>query len=521
MQKEKASSRGVKRRHLGGLVLVWLTILLLFGFLYVNARRSVINEIRHHAMGVAIAAASAISPDDLKQIRTSADAGKTSYRQIQSLLDRVEADNPDIRYIYTMRRSTRDNARESDFEFVVDSSPRDANHNGQIDESERWEPPGNPYDAASLPALQEAWYHPSADVDVLPDPPYPDLMSGYAPIKNQLGQTEAIVGVDITAATVRMKLFTLQLVILVVWLVLIVLITLVVQLYYNQRDALETNRALSSELAERNEMLRTANTELIRHNERFQRELKLAQSVQLGFLPKSFPRQDKIVFDKYYLTCEMLGGDMFDVFNVDQDHVGMYVADVAGHGVSAALISGLLKMAVSSVREHQSTTSGHLRANLTRPELILAFLNEMLIREIPDYEFITMVYVVLNIPYLVLSIASAGHPPPLHFNVATGRVEAWSIPTGPALGLSADSVYTASEKRVATGDKIICYTDGVVEAMNENNREFSLDQLIQVFQKNGHLAPTEVIASIKQSVEAHRGTREVTDDFSMLVAEIR
>ena len=521
MAQEVSFFTGITRRRWTGLILVSLTILALFAFLYKNARRSVLNEIRHQAMGVAIAAAAAIDADDIGQILKPEDIAKEAYRRIQTYIGRVIATNPDVRYIYTMRRATQDTSKDSDYEYVVDAAERDANGNGRIDGDEACEVPGKPYDAAELPEMINGWLRPSADTDVSPDPPYPDLMSGYAPIKNAKDQTVAIVGVDITAATVGMKLATLRGVMLLVWFVLSLLILMVVQLYYQQHEALERNKALSEELAGRNEMLRAANAQLVRHNDQFRRELKLAQSVQLGFLPKSFPRHDKIIFDKYYLTCEMLGGDLFDVFSLDEDHVGIYMADVAGHGVSAALISGLLKMAVASVREQHAATSSRLQANLSQPEMVLATLNDMLIKEIPDYEFITLIYAVLDIPQYTFTISSAGHPSPLRFDARSGEVVPCNVPTGTALGLVTGTTYPVVTIRVAAGDKVVFFTDGLTEAMNEESEEFGEARFADLIRDVGRQTPSEIINAVKSAVQLHRRSREVNDDYSLLVAEIR
>jgi phosphoserine phosphatase RsbU/P len=521
MRQASSFFTGITHRRWSGLILVSLTILILFAFLYVNARRSVLNEIRHQAMGVAIAAAAAISADDIGQVQGPEDVSKEAYRRIQGYLARVIASNPDVRYIYSMRRSERDGARDSDYEFVVDAAERDANGDGRIDRDETCEPPGQRYDAAALPALIGAWTHPGADPDISPDPPYPDLMSGYAPVRNARGQTVAIVGVDITAATVRMKLTTLRGVMLLAWLVMSALILMVVQLYYRQQEALERIGALSKELSDRNDMLRAANVQLLRHNEEFRSDLKLAQSVQLGFLPRTFPRHDKVIFDKYYLTCEMLGGDLFDVFNLDEDHVGIYMADVAGHGVSAALISGLLKMAVAAVREPTTASAGRLPASLSQPEMVLITLNDMLRKEIPEYEFVTLIYAVLDIPRYTVTISSAGHQPPVRFEARTGKAALCNIPTGAALGLVAGNTYPVVTINVAAGDKLVFFTDGLTEAMNDRNEEFGEARLMDLIAEAGRQPPLDIINRVKASVEEHRHGRAVNDDYSLLVAEIR
>jgi phosphoserine phosphatase RsbU/P len=512
---------GLTRRRWTGLVLSLLSVIILFTLLYITARRVVIDEIRYHAMGVAIAVAAGIDADDIEEIHTPDDMDKPAFRRVQKLLDRVSIQSPDVRYIYTMRRSMEPGATETDYLFVVDQSPRDLDGDGIISEDEMSEDPGDPYDATTWPQLVEAWHRPAADRRIQPDPPYPDLISGYAPVKNDAGQTVAVVGVDIAADTVHAKLLAIQVAIGGASVIIIILITLVVSLYYQQREAFEQIKRLSEELASRNEMLRASNKELAAHNERIERDLKLAQTVQLGFLPTAFPRKDRLAFDKFYLTSDVLGGDLFDVFSLDHDHVAMYMADVSGHGVSAALISGLLKMAVASVKEKGGFARGHLHADLYQPDRVLYTLNEMLVKEIPEYEFITMIYAVLDLSNDTFRIANAGHPSPIRFSLHRKELNVWSMPSGPALGFIEDQDYPATELRVAEGDRIIFYTDGLTEAMNPHTEEFGEERLLALIREHGVDSPSAIIEVVRGAVDLHRNGEKVSDDFSMLVTEIR
>lgn len=512
---------GFTRRQWTGLVCSWLAISVLFVSLYIVARRVVIDEVRHHAKGVAIAVAASIEAADLEQIHTPKDMEKEAFRRVQKLLDRVSIKNPDVRYIYTMRRSLAPGAAITDYEYIVDESARDRDGDGIISEDEMSEEPGTPYDATFWPQLVQAWFGPTADNQIQPDPPYPDLISGYAPIHNDAGKTVAVAGVDIAADTVQEKLTAIQIAMSVVGLIIIILITLVVVLYYQQREAFEQIKRLSEELASRNDMLRASNRELAEHNERIEQDLKLAQTVQLGFLPKAFPRQDRLVFDKFYLTSDMLGGDLFDVFGLDHDHVALYMADVSGHGVSAALISGLLKMAVASVKEKGGIARGHLHADLYDPDRVLTTLNEMLVKEIPEYEFITMIYGVINLATNIFQIANAGHPYPLCYRTQQAELELWKIPSGPALGFIENQSFPIAEMNVGEGDRVIFYTDGLTEAMNPDGEEFGEEQLMDVVRQHGADTPMHIIEAVRGAVDLHRNGEKVSDDFSMLVTEIR
>jgi len=241
----------ISRRRWTGFALVWLVVICAFGLLYQSYCNSMIEEIRLQAKAVAVAAAATIHPDDVESIWRPSDAESAAYRRVQAILSKISNSNPDVRYAYTMRRATRLGASPRELEYVVDEPARDRNGNGSIDEDEVSERPGKPYDASNFPRMVEAWDRPVADDDISSDPPYPDLLSGYAPIKDSEGRTVAIVGVDIAAKTIHKKLATTSVLIAVIGLIVALLLTLVVQLAYRQRDAIQRNYELRGELSRR------------------------------------------------------------------------------------------------------------------------------------------------------------------------------------------------------------------------------------------------------------------------------
>ncbi|OGV43573.1 MAG: hypothetical protein A2X46_08025 [Lentisphaerae bacterium GWF2_57_35] len=511
---------GITRGQWTGYILLGAAIFLLFFFVYVQARRSLINEIRHHVMGVAAASAAGLDARLIQQVWSPADVSTPAYRSLQERLDRIALNTPDIRYIYTMRRSLKDQALSTDYEYVVDASARDRNNNQEIDPDEICEPPGKDYSAQDLPELVRAWYTPAADRSISADPPYPDLISGYAPIRNHLDQTVAIVGVDITASTVQAKLLALQSALWAVWLIVTLLIVMLLQLYYRQQEALEQIKSLSQDLTERNETLRAANLDLAESNERFTKDIRLAQSMQLRLMPRSFPHQDKIRFDKLYLAGDLPGGDFFDVFALDDRHLALFMADVSGHGMSTALVSGLLKAAFSAAREKSDSIPISFHADLWTPGAVLAALNEMLIKEIPEYEFITMIYAVIQLDSSTVRMARAGHPAPIHFSAKDGVARLWDIPAGAALGLIAKRDYPAVEYIAQSGDKMVFFTDGLPGALNEAGEAFGEERLLDLVQRNGSQPTDQIIAALNQAIEGHRGSCAVSDDYTLLIAEI-
>jgi signal transduction histidine kinase len=245
----------ISKRRWAGFIAAWSVILILFGLLYSHERNALIDEVRGHARGVASAAAAGIDPADHEQIRGREDSGSEAYRRIQKHLDKVFAQDRDVHYIYTMRPSRKPGALETDFEYVVDQTPYDRNRNGNLDPDEGWEAPGNPYDASGFPRLLEGLDRPSADDEVMADPPYPDVLSGYAPIKDAAGKTVGMVGVDISARTIADKLLETRIVVIYVAVLMCTLVALAVLLVYQQKEALQINQALREALGEKYEEL--------------------------------------------------------------------------------------------------------------------------------------------------------------------------------------------------------------------------------------------------------------------------
>lgn len=269
-----------------------------------------------------------------------------------------------------------------------------------------------------------------------------------------------------------------------------------------------------AELDESRQALARACGELERTNEQLQNELELARHVQMGFLPAAFPHEDRVGFGHMYLACSTLGGDLFDAFAIGSDHVGLYVADVAGHGVRAALICGLLKMGFE-------TCKGGPGAELLQPDAILLRMNRLLRGRIPENSFITLLYAVLDLAGRTVRLSSAGHPNPIHYRAGTRAAAFHALRSGPALGLMDAAVYPVAERAMVPGEKLVLFTDGVPEALNARQEEFGDDRLLAVIREAGARPPDELVRAIRQALDGHRDGFPASDDCSLLVAEIR
>jgi len=223
---------------------------LLFLYLYQLSRQSVLNEIRAQAMGISMAIAAGLTAEEMEAIQTPADQDRPEFQRIQNWISRMVQHNRTMLYCYVMRRDRTAGSPPTAMLYVVDQSTSDDNQDGRITKDEASVPVGTPYDASRLPAMVEAWTGPTADLDITRDPPYPDSISGYAPVRNARGETVAIVGTDIAARTVGLKLAMVRGGHLLGFgLVASLLITLI-RLYLGQQKLAHEREGLVSELRE-------------------------------------------------------------------------------------------------------------------------------------------------------------------------------------------------------------------------------------------------------------------------------
>lgn len=182
-------------------------------------------------------------------------------------------------------------------------------------------------------------------------------------------------------------------------------------------------------------------------------DLALARRLQASFLPQSFPEIGPVRFAVSYRPCGQVGGDFYDVFRLDEHHVGFYVADAMGHGVPASLLTIFLKKAVQA-KEVNGTTY-----RLLPPSEVLARINrDLMAQGLAEMPFITMVYGLLNCQNGRLSIARAAHPHPFYLP-NTGTPEVWRTP-GTLLGIF-EAEYPSLERELLPGDKLLLFTDGI------------------------------------------------------------
>jgi sigma-B regulation protein RsbU (phosphoserine phosphatase) len=194
------------------------------------------------------------------------------------------------------------------------------------------------------------------------------------------------------------------------------------------------------------------------------KELEIARQIQSSILPAQMPQIVGVDIAARYVPMSAVAGDFYDFLLVDDTHVGILVADVTGHGVPAALIASMVKVAFVAQRAHAA-----------EPDRVLTGLNQALCGKFEEH-FVTAAYIFVDADAGKIHYAGAGHPPLVAHSKSTGAAREISE-NGLFLGCIPDAPYASLEIPVATGDRFILCTDGVLECANRSQVEFGQERL--------------------------------------------
>jgi sigma-B regulation protein RsbU (phosphoserine phosphatase) len=233
-----------------------------------------------------------------------------------------------------------------------------------------------------------------------------------------------------------------------------------------------------------------------------QKELEVARSIQMSILPGEFPASTAFRVAAKYVPMATVAGDLYDFLRADANRVGLLIADVSGHGVPAALIASMVKMAATAQREQ----AGH-------PAQLLAGMNAALCGNTQG-QFVTAAYVHLDAEARELRYAAAGHPSMLL--VRDGRVQE-IIENGLLLAATTDSTYTEKTLRLERGDRLLLYTDGLLEAKNAQGEMFGEESLATELKQTAGLTPAEAVERVIAKVQSWGTSQE--DDLTALICD--
>jgi serine phosphatase RsbU (regulator of sigma subunit) len=275
-----------------------------------------------------------------------------------------------------------------------------------------------------------------------------------------------------------------------------------------QVGALLRIKDVHDRLADKTAEVHRINKRLQQAYQQLDQELELAQRIQASFLPQTLPEVPRGRFAVHYLLRGRVGGDFYDVFRLDESHVGFYVADAMGHGVPASLLTIFVKKGVRA-----KEVFGR-QYRLVPPDEVLHRLNRDLIdQELSESPFITMAYGLFNHREGTVALARAGHPYPLYVP-QEGEVQFWHQ-EGLLLGV-VDAGFPARTYRLEPGDKVLLYTDGIDSATFEG-REPGAPSLQACAERHRELPVGEFVARVARDLF---GASAQPDDLTLLGLEV-
>lgn len=236
-----------------------------------------------------------------------------------------------------------------------------------------------------------------------------------------------------------------------------------------------------------------------------QRELETARQIQLSILPKRVPAVDGVLIAAHYDAMSEVAGDLYDFVVTSSGEVGVLVADVSGHGVPAAIVASMVKIALA-VQDRE----------ISDPGIVLTRMNRALCGRF-DLAYVTATFALIDPATRTLTYASAGHPPPLLMR-ADGRLESLDE-RGIVLGLLPDASYESAVVRdLSAGDRLVLYTDGLTEASRIDGEFFGDRQLRDMLTSRQSDHVEQFLASLIERARQWTG-RDFEDDVTVVVVD--
>jgi sigma-B regulation protein RsbU (phosphoserine phosphatase) len=240
--------------------------------------------------------------------------------------------------------------------------------------------------------------------------------------------------------------------------------------------------------------------------EQQEEELNRARDIQTGLLPKSLPQHANLELAGAWQPARAIGGDYFDVVQLDETRFGICIGDVAGKGLTASLLMANLQAAFRAYATADAT-----------PAAVCSKLNAFVCGNVATGKFITFFYAILDAQKRALVYENAGHCPALLLRAA-GAPEVL-CGQGGVLGIAAEWTYVDATMQLAAGDRLLLFTDGVTEATNAQEVEFGSSRIVESAGAAGTSA-NETKSRVMQEVAKFCGG-DFRDDVTLVVAAIR
>jgi len=236
-----------------------------------------------------------------------------------------------------------------------------------------------------------------------------------------------------------------------------------------------------------------------------QQDLEKAKKIQQSLIPQKMPDQEGLKIAARYIPMDLVGGDLFDFIEFPNNRFGIFVADVSGHGIAAAMVSSMAKLVLSIFGQ-----------NISSPAEYLAYLNTFLEGNIAG-NFLTCVYAIFDPAESSIVFANAGHPPLLHIrnnNIVTHTSK------GKFIGVFSGIEFEEQKILLEKGDRLLFYTDGIDEASNPEKEEFGEERLLNTALGSHNLGLDHHLDAILRQVIEFQQSETMQDDVTLVGIEV-
>lgn len=283
--------------------------------------------------------------------------------------------------------------------------------------------------------------------------------------------------------------------------------------------------------------------------QRLDQEMKIAAAVQSRLFPRSIPKSEKLDIAKgVCIPARSVSGDYYDMLDVAPGVIGVVIADVCGKGVSAALMMANLQANLrGQVQAHRdvynyqinlaaqselSDTGGEatsaqaavlpdgIRPSANPVRRVVERVNQRVAESVMDASFITFFYAEFDEQRSTLRYTNAGHNPPLLFQSRSREVKKLEV-GGTVLGLFCDTQFEEDEIQLESGDTLVAFTDGLIEARSPLGEEFGEDRLIELLLKHAHWPAAEIESRVLRAVEDWTAEAEQEDDLTLVILKVK
>jgi serine phosphatase RsbU (regulator of sigma subunit) len=267
---------------------------------------------------------------------------------------------------------------------------------------------------------------------------------------------------------------------------------------------------LTFEFNQMTRQLKAAQEEIIKKKV-LEEQFSIAEGIQRSLIPSPSMKLKDLSIQGYYKAALGVGGDYFDYFEIDEEHMAVILSDVAGKGIPAALMMVNIRTVYRTYIKQKDIT----------PVEIVSIVNNVLAEDLSSDMFATLFFYIYNRKTRDLLFCNAGHGPLTYYSVREKQVKTVDSRTMPVGIMPDNPQYTNQETRLEPGDIAIVFTDGISEAMNTEREEFGEDRLYSIVAENADKSAEEINRAVIDALDEFVGEAPQHDDISLIIMKIK